>query len=664
VEASLSSDTAIAIRCSTLVKLKWRVHERQSFNVYWLNTSGISYQSIINTMRLFFLLIFSVGIQSCLYSQQSLFNRGIYKALPFAGNSVKLDSSWIKSREKLNITYLKSLDPDRLLHNFRINAGLPSNADPLEGWEAPLIGLRGHFVGHYLSAVSSVIEKEGDGLLAKRLNYIIDELYKCQRALGRGYLSAFPETDFDLLETKVSGVWAPYYTYHKIMQGLLDVFLRTKNKKAYEMVLDMASYVGERMAKLDAATIEKVLYTAEANPGNEAGAMNEVLYKLYRVSKDPQHLALAKIFDREWFFAPLSKNINILSGLHSNTHLVLVNGFAERYSITGEMPYHDAVVNFWYMLMEKHAYANGSSSGPRPNATTPTSLTAEHWGVPGHLSSTMTNEIAESCVSHNTQKLSSVLFSWSADPVFAKAYMNTFYNSVLALQSANTGACVYHLPLGSPRRKVFLKENDFRCCNGSSIEAFSSLNSGIYYHNDSTLWVNLYVPSTVTWAGKGLRLEQKGNFPKDSIVNFVVNAKMESSLVFNFLVPPGTKSVDVYINDVKQGIKISPDSYIRLNRMWKNRDKVQLVFHYEFHLSPMPDDNNVVAIFYGPTLLAFEYSSELILKGDHASILNGLSVHANSRAFNLRNGGKVYSLKPFFEIEGETYGVYATIRNY
>ena len=310
----------------------------------------------------------------------------------------------------------------------------------------------------------------------------------------------------------------------------MDIYTRTGNKKAYEMVVGMTDYVKKRMSELNDETIEKVLYTAAANPSNEAGAMNEVLYKLYKISKDPGHLALAKIFDRDWFAVPLSANVDILSGLHSNTHLVLVNGFAQRYSITKEKKYHDAVVNFWDMLMKSHAYANGSSSGPRPNVVTPTSLSAEHWGVPGILSNTMTKEIAESCVSHNTQKLTSTLFTWTASPTYANAYMNTFYNSILALQSGHSGMCVYHLPLGSPRKKEFLKENDFRCCNGSTIEAFASLNSGIYYHNDSALWVNLYIPSKVNWAEKNVVLEQTGNFPVDTCVEFTVSAKKNQHL--------------------------------------------------------------------------------------------------------------------------------------
>jgi uncharacterized protein len=598
------------------------------------------------------------------FSQELLLNK-IEKALPFPNSEVTLKPSWIKHREDLNTTYLKSLDPDRLLHNFRINAGLPSNAKPLEGWEAPYIGLRGHFTGHYLSAVSSLVEKNKDSLLTGRLNYMIDELYKCQQALGNGYLSAFPEKDFDTLESKFGGVWAPYYTWHKIMQGLLDVYERTGNRKAYEMVVNMASYVEKRMAKLDKETIEKVLYTAEANPSNEAGAMNEVLYRLYKVSKDPKHLALAKIFDRDWFAVPLTKNKDILSGLHSNTHVVLVNGFTQRYSITGEALYRDAALNFWNMLINHHAYVNGSSSGPRPNVTTPTSLTAEHWGVPDHLSNTMTKETSESCVSHNTQKLTSTLFTWSANPKYADNYMNTFYNSVLALQSDHTGACVYHLPLGSPRKKAFLKENDFRCCNGTSVEAFASLNSGIYYHDNSTVWVNLYIPSKVNWAARGIDLEQTGNFPTDSSIDFTISAKKKSAFNLKLLVPSWAKKADVYINNKKQNIHITPGSYISLNREWNDNDKIRLVFHYDFYIKNMPDDKNVIAIFYGPVLLAFESTSELILKGDNDNILSKLSIaDSKSNSFHLLNNGKTYLLRPLYDIEAESYGVYATIREF
>lgn len=613
--------------------------------------------------KLFIVVMFL--IHSSLHGQDIKNQVGVEKAVPFQSTNVTLKPSWIKHREDLNITFLKSLDPDRLLHNFRITAGLPSEAKPLEGWEAPDIGLRGHFVGHYLSAVSHLVERYKDPQLNTRLEYLIDELYKCQQVNNNGYLSAFPDKDFDILESKFTGVWAPYYTYHKIMQGLLDTYIHTNNPKAYEILLGMAAYIENRMSKLSRESIERMLYTVDANPQNEAGAMNEVLYKLYKVSNDPKHLALAKLFDPDWFAIPLSQNEDILSGLHSNTHLVLVNGFTQRYAITQEMKYHNAAINFWNMLVHNHAYANGSSSGPRPNAVTKTSVTAEHWGVPGQLSNTLSKEIAESCVSHNTQKLTACLFTWTANPQYADSYMNMFYNAVLPTQSDHTGSFVYHLPLGSPRNKKYLKDNDFACCSGSGVEAYSQLNQGIYYHNDTTLWVNLYIPSEVYWKEKNIKLMQNSKFPKDSIIDLTISTKRKSNFSLKLLVPSWAKNTTLYINDEKQHINAHSMSYLDLNRKWNDKDKVKLVFQYDFHLKPMPDNSKVFAIYYGPILLAFESKTEVILKGDMEDILKNISpLNSENAIFLLKNNGKEYLLRPLYDIDTETYGAYATIRNY
>lgn len=607
-----------------------------------------------------------ISSMACLFQSQYIRAQTTYHApgvSVFQANDVRLDPSWIKSREELNTRYLLTLDPDRLLHNFKINAGLPSQAKPLGGWEAPDIGLRGHFTGHYLSAVALLVEQHKNPLLRQRLIYIVDELYKCQQALGKGYLSAFPERDFDTLEKTFGNVWAPYYTYHKIMQGLLDVYTHTGNEKAYDMVNQMASYVQNRMARLDQQSIEKILYTVGANPANEVGPMNEVIYNLYHVSHKPEHLVLAKLFDRDWFFRPLAENQDILSGLHSNTHLVLVNGFAQRAFTTGESVYLDAAKNFWNMLMHHHAYANGSSSGPRPNVTSPTSLTAEHWGVPDHLSNTMTKEIAESCVSHNSQKLTSYLFCQDQQPAYAETYMNTFYNSVMALQNGNTGAVVYHLPLGSPREKKFLKEDDFRCCNGTSIEAFASLNKGIYYHDAAAVWINLYVPSTLNWKEQKFVLQQEGNFPADSTITFTIKSAKAKALRLNFLIPGWAEGTAVYINGKLEANSPSAGSYLSLNRSWKAGDQVKLVFHYRFHLKAMPDDENVFAIFYGPTLLAAETDAEFVLKGSKQEILKNMNQEGKD-CFKLRNANHTFTLRPLYDISNQAYGVYATLRNY
>lgn len=610
------------------------------------------------------ILFFGVATQLEMKGQETNVFPTAEKLRPFSNKDVELTASWIKQREDLNVAWMESLEPDRLLHNFRVIAGLPSNAKPLEGWEAPHIGLRGHFVGHYLSTVAFLTERYTNTRLSHNLEYIVKELYKCQQANGNGYLSAFPETDFDVLETRFTGVWAPYYTYHKIMQGLLDVYIHTGNRKAYKMLEAMADYVEGRMSKLSSECIKQMMYTPQANPSNEMGGMNEVLYELYRISGNLKYLNLAGLFDPAWFLEPLVQHEDILSGLHSNTHIILVNGFAQRYEATRDEKYKAAIVNFWDILMRGHTYANGTSSGPRPVATTDTSRRAEHWGDPGYLC-TLSREIAESCVTHNTQRLNSYLFTWTGDPRYADTYMNMFYNAVLPVQSTSTGAYVYNLPLGSPRHKKYLKENDFMCCSGSCIEAYSKLNSGIYYHDDSAIYVNQYIPSKVYWKERNVLLEQDGNFPKKPVVDFTLSIKRSEDFALKLFVPSWAEGVEVYVNEERQNVEANPSSFLKIERRWSNRDKVRVEFRYGFHLKTMPGKENMLALFYGPMMLAFETESEVILRDDKDKILKGLSkIDGKEGSFILRDGEKEYKLRPLFDIDGQSYGVYATIRNF
>ena len=582
----------------------------------------------------------------------------------FLPSEVQLTESWVKNRETVNIDILKKLEADRLLHNFRINAGINSRVKPLEGWESPNSGLRGHFVGHFLSAAARWINESDDTALQNKVNYIIDALYECQQNNAVKYLSAFPESDFTILEKKFGGVWAPYYTYHKIMQGMLDVYTLTGNPKAYKIVLNMADYVALRMQKLSKDSIEKMLYSVEANPTNEAGGMNEVLHNLYAISKNENHLALAKLFDRKWFYQPLSDGKDILSGLHSNTHIVLIKGYAARFDNTRELPFKKAVINFWDILMNHHAYVNGSSSGPRPISTTPTSRTSEHWGNPDHLSATLTGHIAEACVIHNTQKISSHLFRWTANPKYANAYMNTFYNAVIPSQNSLDGRVVYHLPLGSPRKKDYLKENDFRCCNGTAIEAFTQLNSNIYFHNQDNLYINLFVPSILTWKEKSVKVQQFGNFPESAKSTIVIATNGPTKFGLNILIPSWANSATkLLVNGKPLNIKVQPASFVKIDRNWNNGDQVELAFEYKFYIQTMPDNKNIISIYYGPTLLAFETEKEIILKGNQQIVLQNLSKELHGYLFKLNNNHITYTLKPFYSISNESYGVYGSIRN-
>lgn len=579
-------------------------------------------------------------------------------------DNTRLLQSWIKDREKLDLEFISNLNPDRLLHNFRITAGLPSTAEPLGGWESPTIGLRGHFVGHYLSALSVLAQHHNDSETARKLAYMIEELEKCQQAIGNGYLSAFPESEFDKLETTFTGVWAPYYTLHKLMQGLLDTWTATGNAKALDMVKRMAEYVNRRMSRLTDETINRLLDTRAANPSNEAGAMNEVLYRLYTVTGDAMHLKLARMFDPQWLAEPLSANKDILSGLHANTHLVLVNGFVWRYMLTGEERYLLAATNFWNMLHKNHTYINGSSSGPRPNATTRTSKTAEHWGEPGHLSNTLSTEIAESCVSHNTMKLSGLLFGLTASAIYAEDMMNMFYNAILPIQSKSTGKVVYHLPLGSPRTKNYLKADDFYCCSGTSMEAFAMLEKNIYWHNDTALWINQYVPSVTEWKEKGAIIGQSTNFPFDSEIEIKVGVRRKNRFAINLLLPTWTTDVALEVNGIAQMTKRTGHaSYMTINRTWKDGDIIRLRLYSTFRADSLQGNSQLVAFSYGPMLLAFVNNEEIHLKSTKEELLRNIKVdNLPEGRFSLTDcDGREYQLRPLLDIDGEHYSVYVSV---
>ena len=146
-------------------------------------------------------------------------------------------------------------------------------------------------------------------------------------------------------------------------------------------------------------------------------------------------------------------------------------------------------------------------------------------------------------------------------------------------------------------------------------------------------------------------------------IEFNLTIKKKTNFTLHLFIPSWAKNTKVYVNGKKYKGALTPASYVDLNRTWKNQDKIKLVFDYGFHIKTMPDDKHMIALFYGPTLLAFENSSELILKADSKDdILDGLKC-INQNEYSLQNNGKTYSLKPFYLIENESYGVYATIRN-
>src|SRR5262245_46251264 len=249
------------------------------------------------------------------------------RAHPFPLAQVKLRPGPFLDATQVNRRFVLHQDPDRLLHTFRLNAGLPTTAEPLGGWEAPVNELRGHFTGHYLSACARHAAAHGDAEVKARGDLMVAELARCQEALGNGYLSAFPEEFFDRLRAG-RPVWAPFYTVHKIMAGLLDMHVHAGSAQALEVLRRMATWTGRWSQPLGDAEMARRLE-------REYGGMNELLYNLADVSDNRGLLGVAHRFDHERIFAPLAEGRDELKGLHVNTNIPKIIGAARRYELTG-----------------------------------------------------------------------------------------------------------------------------------------------------------------------------------------------------------------------------------------------------------------------------------------------------------------------------------------
>jgi len=585
------------------------------------------------------------------------------KARPFRLSQVRLTDGYSKQAQEANRRYLHALDPDRLLHSFRVTAGLPSQARPLGGWESPGCGLRGHFVGHYLSACAQMYASTGDLELKNRAEKMVGELARCQAALGNGYLSAYPASAFDTLEEKFGhGVWAPYYTIHKIMAGLLDVHVLCGNKQALTVVDQMADYFRARMEALPAAQIEKVLRCDKCNPTNEYGGMSDVLHDLYAVTGKRQHLDFAHVFDRDWFLGPLMRGRDNLTDLHCNTHIPIILGAARHYELTGNAAHRRAVEFFWKRVVRTRSYATGNCSGPAANPTTGTSRKAEHWNEPNKLADTLSGQVCESCVGHNMLKATGKLFSWTAEARYADFAERLYFNTVLNQQDPATGMFIYHQPLGSPRKKRYGNANGtFSCCYGTGIEAFAELAKDIYFHDGETLWVNLYVASELSWRQKGLRLEQITRFPEAETARFVFHLRQPIELRVNLRIPywagaGGAVSVN---GEQTTRARLKANSFYSLNRKWQDGDTLELSLPMSLHLHAMPDDTNVVALMAGPVVLAGLTDNELTHKETAAELLDSVEpVEGERLTFVLESEGRKITFKPLYRLIGESYGVY------
>nr|WP_225631437.1 beta-L-arabinofuranosidase domain-containing protein [Streptomyces solaniscabiei] len=583
---------------------------------------------------------------------------------PFPLSAVRLLESPFLANMRRTCAYLLYVDPDRLLHTFRLNVRLPSTAEPCGGWEAPDVLLRGHSTGHLLSALAQAHANTGDDAYAEKARHLVAALAECQAhapAAGYrpGYLSAFPEDVFDQLEAG-GKPWAPYYTLHKIMAGLLDQYRLSANEQAMTVLTGMAAWADSRTAPLSHDRMQSLLRV-------EFGGMNEVLTNLYLETGDPAHLRTARRFDHEELYEPLAAGRDELAGRHANTEIPKILGAARSYRATGERRYLDIATHFWETVVRHHSYAIGGNSNQ------------EFFGPPGEIVSRLSEDTCENCNSYNMLKLGRQLFLH--DPT-TTAYMDhyewTLYNQMLGEQDPDSehGFVTYYTGLwaGSRRRpkgglgaapgSYSSDYDNFSCDHGTGMETHTKFADSIYFRSaggDRTLYVNLFIPSEVTWRDTGVTLRQDTGHPETDRTRLTVTGG-DARFTLKVRVPAwlagsGGRAA-VRLNGHSLGAPVRPGRYVTIERHWRRGDTVELTFPREPVWRPAPDNPQVRSLSYGPVVLAGAYGSTALatIPGIRPESLR--PVAGVPLEFTAVADGREVPLRPFYKIHHQNYTVY------
>ncbi len=578
------------------------------------------------------------------------------KVQPFAGAQVRLLPSRFLDAQHADQEVLRRIPFERLIHTFRLNTGISSSAQPLGGWEKPDCEVRGCFAGHFLTASAQMYASTGEEEHKAKGDAIVAGLAQCQARLRGGYLSAFPLEFFDRLEARRE-VWAPFYTIHKIMAGLLDMYQMCGNKEALETVEGMGRWADSWTARLPEERLQAALDT-------EYGGMNEVLYNLAAATGDNHFAEAGDRFTKKRFFNPLALRCDRLRGLHTNTHIPQVTGAARRYELSGDPRFRDVASFFWDEVTGTRCYATGGTSNN------------EGWlAGPNRLAEELSRGEAtnECCCAYNMLKLTRRLYTWNADPRYFDYYERVLYNHRLGTIDPRTGATQYYLGIVPGSWRTFNTEYDsFWCCTGTGVEEYSKLNDSIYYHDDDGLYVNLFIPSEVNWAEKGVRVRQETNFPETAGTMLRVSCTAPTAMSLFVRIPAWVSGAAVVkINDRPMEVSASPASYVRIARTWAQGDHVEIGLPMQLRLEPMPDDPGTQAVFYGPLLLAGQFgreglTRELVIGAMGPQLkkapplappsLAAAEIRPADRPLTFRTAGA--ELVPFNQVSDQRYTVY------
>lgn len=595
---------------------------------------------------------------------------------PAEKGSVKILPGVFRERMDVNRQYLLELDTNCLLQNFYLEAGIilpglqvvdnPETANLHWGWEAPTCQLRGHFLGHWISAAAKLIAADGEPELRVKLDKIVSELARCQELNGGEWVGSIPEKYFTRL-IKNQYIWSPQYVMHKTIVGLSDAYIYAGNTQALDILSNLSDWYITWTEK-----------AAETNPhavyaGEEAG-MLEVWAQLYQLTKDEKYLTLAKRYADAGLFRKLKEGKDSLTNCHANASIPFTHGAAKMYEITGDSDWLEVVKLFWKAAVTDR----GMFSTTGMNA-------GEFW-VPPHMQGHfLGSSDQEFCTVYNMVRTASYLLKYTGEAQYADYIERALYNGFLAQQNAQTGMPAYFLPLGAGSHKKWgTKTRDFWCCHGTMVQAQTLYPELVWFTDGDKITAAQYIPSEFTAEMNGANVtvsqttgmkyynDQAFFDEKDDgqmsrwLLKFSVKCDKPVRFTLSLRVPEWAKGVELEVNGKNTAAPVK-DGWLDITSDWQN-DSVQVFFPSELRAETLPDMPELMSVVDGPIVLAGITGSDCGITG--ADKLNEQFMpqmeHTygtfpwRQNSWRTRNQPQSVMFRPLYEVTDEEYTVYFT----
>jgi len=598
----------------------------------------------------------------------------------FPLSRVRLGAGPFLDAQRLDEAYLLKLEPDRMLHNFRVNAGLAPRAPVYGGWESvePWIEIRchGHTLGHYLTAVSCMYESTGDMRFAERVDYIVAELAECQAKTG-GWLTAFPDGVVPLTDSLAGKPFpgVPWYTTHKVLAGLRDAYKHRGSKPALDALVRFTQWIHDACRNVSDETMQAML-------DREHGGMNEVLADASVLTRNEELMRLAERFSHRALLDPLSGRVDTLDGLHANTQIPKVVGFARIAEYTASPRYSIASDYFWQTVTATRSYVTGGHGD------------GEHFFPRNEFKKRLeSGKTMETCCTHNMLRLTRVLHARNSFSKYIDYFERALFNGILASQDPATGMMTYFQSTRPGYVRLYHTPFDsFWCCTGSGLENHARYGEAIYARNEdeNELVVNLFIASTLDWRERGITVKQETRFPDADSTRLTFTLQRPQSFVLSIRDPDWCKGLRLWVNGREVRSKQSL-GYRQISRRFKSGDVVDIRMPMTLRTEPLPNAPEQVALVYGPIVLAGRFGTDGLTPGSQLIVneresgnmlqadvkvprwtkplpelvANTARTSAERLEFRITGfeGITAIDLLPWFRLTHERYNLYWTVQN-